>query len=231
MRMTASWSGSNDPTVYKSVARRRQPRNLRGGCRHPLQSIRRETVLPYGQVLHDPTGGALSGLHETLAAKDATSTIPIVFVSGDPIGDGLVTVRTKKSGSHATLRWRKQDSNPRSHLKEQPTGLHVFDSVGLMSIAWVQLGDRGATRRTRWDREFESPLLQQRVHTNPIFPTDLDSPSASRNWSTPQVCRLPVQLVEKGCRYGVLPLCQAGGRLKARNRSHQYPYPLIAALQ
>ena len=47
------------------------------------------------------------------------------------------------------------------------------------------------------DRRFESISLQQRVHTNPIFPTDLDSPSASRNWSTPQVCRLPVQLVEK----------------------------------
>ena len=29
----------------------------------------------------------------------------------------------------------------------------------------------------------------------------------------------------------VEPLGQAGGRLKARNRSHQYPYPLIAALQ
>jgi len=62
-----------------------------------------------------------------------------------------------------SLRWRKRDSNPRSHLKEEPTGLHLFDPVALLSIARVQLGVRGATRRTRWDREFESRLLQQRV--------------------------------------------------------------------
>jgi hypothetical protein len=35
-------------------------------------------------------------------------------------------------------------------------------SVALLSIARVQLGGHGATRRTRWDREFESPLLQRR---------------------------------------------------------------------
>ena len=81
------------------------------------------------------------------------------------------------------------------------------------------------------DRRFESISLQQRVHTNPIFPTDLDSPSASRNWSTQQVADCRFNWLKNGCRYGVLPLCQAGGRLKARNRCHQYPYALIAALQ
>ena len=45
-------------------------------------------------------------------------------------------------------------------------------------------GDRKNLAGYRW---FESISLQRRVHTNPIFPTDLNSPSASRNWLTPQV--------------------------------------------
>ncbi len=59
------------------------------------------------------------------------------------------------------------DSNPRSHPKKEAAELHLFDSAGLLSIARVQLEGRGATRRTRWDRQFESPLLQQRVHCEP----------------------------------------------------------------
>jgi hypothetical protein len=42
----------------------------------------------------------------------------------------------------------RSSNEPRSHLKEEPTGLHLFDPVALLSIARVQLGVRGATRRT-----------------------------------------------------------------------------------
>ena len=45
----------------------------------------------------------------------------------------------------------------------------LFDSVRLLSIARVQLGGRGATRRTRWDRQFESPSLQHGVCCEPNF--------------------------------------------------------------
>ena len=41
----------------------RQPRDLRGRRRHPVQGVRGQTVLAQGQVLHDPAGGAVSRLH------------------------------------------------------------------------------------------------------------------------------------------------------------------------
>ena len=39
------------------------------------------------------------GPSPTLAAKGATSTIPIIFISGDPIGDGLVTSLARPDGN------------------------------------------------------------------------------------------------------------------------------------
>ena len=41
----------------------RQPRDLRGRCRYPVQGVRGQAVLAQGQVLHDPAGGALSRLY------------------------------------------------------------------------------------------------------------------------------------------------------------------------
>ena len=41
----------------------RQPRNVRGRRRHPVQGVRGQAVLAQGQVLHDPAGGAVSRLH------------------------------------------------------------------------------------------------------------------------------------------------------------------------
>jgi hypothetical protein len=37
--------------------------------------------------------------------------------------------------SHRTPRWRKRDSNPQSHLKEEAAELHLFNSAGPLSIA------------------------------------------------------------------------------------------------
>src|SRR6267378_3929031 len=54
----------------------------------------------------------------------------------------------------------------------------------------------------------------------------------SKNFGlTTDPCNKVVNRLKNGCRYGVLPLCLAGGRLQARNRCHQCPYALIAALQ
>ena len=41
----------------------RQPRDVRGGRRGPVQGVRGQAVLAPGQVLHDPAGGAVSRLH------------------------------------------------------------------------------------------------------------------------------------------------------------------------
>ena len=41
----------------------RQPRDIRGRCRGPVQGLRGQAVLAQGQVLHDPAGGAVSRLH------------------------------------------------------------------------------------------------------------------------------------------------------------------------
>ena len=41
----------------------RQPRDVRGGRRGPVQGLRGQAVLAPGQVLHDPARGAVSRLH------------------------------------------------------------------------------------------------------------------------------------------------------------------------
>src|SRR5438067_5638402 len=53
-------------------------------------------------------------------------------LSGDETRQAMtpdVDRRAAVSSSHLTPRWRKQDSNPGSHLKGLPAGLHVFDSL------------------------------------------------------------------------------------------------------
>jgi hypothetical protein len=56
-----------------------------------------------------------------------------------------------------TRRWREQDSNRRSHLKEEPAELHLFDSVALLSIARVRLGV-SAPRAGRGGTASSNPL-------------------------------------------------------------------------
>ena len=67
MRMTASWSGSNDPTAYKSVARRSapmvsSPRILKG----PTDRHRPEARLP---VHHRSACSGVKALRNTSAAR------------------------------------------------------------------------------------------------------------------------------------------------------------------
>src|SRR5260221_2941287 len=53
------------------------------------------------------------GPSPTLAAKGATSTIPIVFVSGDPIGDGLVASLARPDGNLTGLSILVVELNPK----------------------------------------------------------------------------------------------------------------------
>ncbi len=71
----------------------------------------------------------------------------------------LVSVVTEQSTRLESLR-RSQPAVPADSCRVR---WRKRQRTRFTSTARVQLGGRGATRRTRWDRQFESPLLQGRV--------------------------------------------------------------------
>ena len=56
-------------------------------------------------------------LERPMSSLRASATIAMHRVMVEPRGTGM---SMSSSGSHTTLRWRKPDSNSRSHLNEKP---------------------------------------------------------------------------------------------------------------
>ena len=97
MRMTASWSGSNDPTVYKSVTRRSVPNGELPSDRHrPDTEVREKAV---SQFIIAPRAQA-SRRCETQALLEAASRQALLpFRSLDPFRSAnLIASEGTKNG-------------------------------------------------------------------------------------------------------------------------------------
>jgi hypothetical protein len=94
----------------------------------------------------------------------------------DAVDWGIPAIAPRGGSSHETLRWRKADSNPRSHSygrvcralpKGDPgtTGWGPVLSSGPLARCRLAAGALSVAVSYTGDRDFESRLLQQRVRT------------------------------------------------------------------
>ena len=82
-----------------------------------------------------------------VAAKQATSVIPIVFVAGDPVGTGLVASLARPGGNATGLSLQQTETNGKRFelLREVVPGLRrlaILANIGNPGIGWICAGFR-----------------------------------------------------------------------------------------
>jgi putative tryptophan/tyrosine transport system substrate-binding protein len=106
------------------------------------------------------------GTEATLAAKEATSVIPIVFpVAGDPVGTGMVTSLARPGGNVTGL------SNQAADLAAKRLGLlrEVYPALGRVAI----MANAGSSASLLEMHEFEAAALALEVKVTPLQIQDM----------------------------------------------------------
>jgi putative tryptophan/tyrosine transport system substrate-binding protein len=106
------------------------------------------------------------GTEATLAAKEATSVIPIVFpVAGDPVGTGMVTSLARPGGNVTGL------SNQAADLAAKRLGLlrEIYPALGRVAI----MANAGSSASLLEMHEFEAAALALEVKVTPLQIQDM----------------------------------------------------------
>ena len=158
MRMTASWSGSNHPTVYKSVARRctqwraplgssstQAPTGARSYAKVRLAVHRRCAC---SGVKARETQASLSGKAAKLCYRFGPltpSARSANLIAGDGTKNGFPTPNKEPTTNQKSLLDTKSPIQVRIHLP--PAKSHVRTDLGGISFVWLGDGLRAAAGR------------------------------------------------------------------------------------